>query len=253
MPTEIAAICRGVGSPRWPCGTSWSHAVRQRNVSAVMRCSRTAVGLEYVAVNCGQCGHRVLSSQSLRAANGRSDVGFPECAALFAWPLAGERVWVARGASRIPPVTHPALPRRKDGTVSSTLAVHSTCVYRIAPVPTFACLVNRRVTSRAAIHRVHVTRPAPLSLFANPSQSCCRRIVARSTGSHHRPLSEIQQRLAQWHSWRAELTRNLCIPHPAKTSVQRTTRRSVPADELGQCHIGRIGSTRQHSTKLRIG
>ena len=87
------------------------------------------------------------------------------------------RVCVARGSMPYSAVTQPcAWPRRNDGTLSSTLAVHST---RVAPNPTStepsACLVYprsklnvaqlvRRAAARSQAHAARQRSAAALVL-----------------------------------------------------------------------------------------
>ena len=107
--------------------------VDQRDVAAGdRRRARAAVGLQHVAIERdGAFAERLQIDDGAQRATDEP-LNFQRAAALLAGRcLARLRVCVARGSMPYSAVTQPRpVLRRKDGTVSSTLAVHST---RVSP------------------------------------------------------------------------------------------------------------------------
>src|ERR1700733_2613750 len=201
MPTDTAATCpcRGLAaiSRRRP-------SCSQASASATKLSALEAVRVPPSACSTSQSTVMVRSPSALRSATARSERPMSRwisCVRPLCLPRAASRavrVWVARGSMPYSAVIQPwPLPRKKGGTESSTLAVHSTCVSpNSTSTEPSACLVWRREkrTGRSS----SAARPEGLlTSVSQPAQRGCGGIVAAAAGALDRALAELHELLAQ--------------------------------------------------------
>src|SRR5580658_1136982 len=245
MPTDTAATC--------PC--SGLAAISRRLCSCSQACERAtnapvmaAVRVPPSACSTSQSSVTVRSPSALRSTTARSErpmrrwISWVRPLCLPRAASRAVRVWVARGSMPYSAVIQPCpLPRRKCGTESSTLAVHSTCVSpNSTSTEPSACLAWRR--SKLTRRSSSGARPEGLAigaLLSQPAQRRRRGIVAAGAGALHRALAEREQLLAQYPGG-AEGTGDLAIlqaaPQPVAADQQHVVRLqgAAPADR----HVG---------------
>src|SRR5579863_5462314 len=249
MPTDTAATCpcRGLCAIRRR-RTSCSQASASATKPPVI----AAVRVPPSAWSTSQSSVMVRSPRAFRSATARSERPMRRwisCVRPLCRPRAASRavrVCVARGSMPYSAVIHPwPLPRRKAGTVSSTLAVHSTWVspYSTSTEPS-ACLVWRR--AKRTGRNSSGARPEGLlmaALIAQPAQRRRGGVIAAVAGALDRALPELQELRAQ-RAGGAHLGDDLLIlegtPEAIRAHEQHVVRLNRPPPRQGHLRQDRV-------------
>src|SRR5881227_43690 len=225
MPTDTAATCPCSGLPAIrPRRTSCSQASARATKPPVME----AVRVPPSACSTSQSMVTVRSPSALRSATARSErpmsrwISWVRPLCLPRAASRAVRVCVERGSMPYSAVIQPwDLPRRNGGTVSSTLAVHSTWVspHSIRTEPS-AWRAWRRVklTRRSSSTSRPEGRPMGAFLIPEPAERRRGGVVAGAAAALHGARAELEQLTAQLPG-AAELGGDLGVGERAPQSV----------------------------------
>src|SRR5437588_577690 len=225
MPTDTAATCPCSGFPAIrPRRTSCSQASARATKPPVME----AVRVPPSACSTSQSMVTVRSPSALRSATARSErpmsrwISWVRPLCLPRAASRAVRVCVERGSMPYSAVIQPwDLPRRNAGTVSSTLAVHSTWVspHSIRTEPS-AWRAWRRVklTRRSSSTSRPEGRPMGAFLIPEPAERRRGGVVAGGAAALHGACAELEQLPAQLPG-AAELGGDLGVGERAPQSV----------------------------------